>query len=181
MAKRTNSWSITHGMTGRRVYNIYNGMKYRCGQVEAHRYAGRGINICAGWQTFENFYADMGDCPPGSSIDRLDNDGGYWCGHCEECVANGWPANCEWHTPKQQSNNRGNNHKITAGGLTLTRAQWAERQGVSVGCIRIRIGSGWSEEDAVLIPKLSKAERMARLQAGHQSWRTATYPKGETR
>ena len=42
----------------------------------------------------------------GLSLDREDNDGGYWCGRCTECVASGRPANVAWKTPKQQNANR---------------------------------------------------------------------------
>lgn len=73
-----------------------------------HRYGGRGIRICKGWrQSIESFLTDMGPKPtPEHSIDRKNNDGGYWCGKCDECVANGWIANCRWATVEEQQSNK---------------------------------------------------------------------------
>lgn len=73
-------------------------------------YGGRGIDVCARWRGpsgFEAFAVDVGQCPAGLTIDRIDNDGGYWCGKCEDCLSRGVTGmNCRWATRKEQSANQ---------------------------------------------------------------------------
>lgn len=78
------------------TYRIWCGMKQRIFSPADPRYmhyGGRGITICDRWLSFENFLADMGECPPGRSIDREENDGNYE------------PGNCRWATDLEQGRN----------------------------------------------------------------------------
>ena len=88
---------ITHHMSNTRVYRIWAGMKSRClipTDTNYSRYGGRGITVCDRWLTFEHFYEDMGDCPEGLTLDRIETADGY-------C-----PDNCRWATYSTQGANR---------------------------------------------------------------------------
>lgn len=94
----------THGHNNRNSpeYRSWNAMKSRCYNPKNNKskyYRERGVTVCDRWRTFENFLADMGPRPKGTSIDRWpDKNGNYE------------PSNCRWATPTQQNNNR-NPHK----------------------------------------------------------------------
>jgi hypothetical protein len=88
----------THGMRDTREFNIWNSMRQRCSnprQPSYQDYGARGIRVCELWQnSFAVFFADMGPCPSGHSIERVNNDAGYS------------PENCKWATPLEQRHNR---------------------------------------------------------------------------
>lgn len=103
LASRAAAASTKHGHSGGRnkkpskTYMVWNGMISRCnghGKRGKLYYKDRGIVVCERWKAFENFLADMGEAPPGLSLDRMDNDGNYE------------PGNCRWATWNEQARNR---------------------------------------------------------------------------
>lgn len=133
----------THGMSHTPIYRTWCAMLQRCNNTNNPayaRYGGRGISVCQEWQDFEKFHADMGDCPEGMSLDRIDNDGDY----CRE--------NCRWATYRQQSNNTRGNVLIEYQGKELSLAQWARELGVSRNALAVRYRRGWPVSDILTIP-----------------------------
>lgn len=82
-------------------YRAWRQMRWRCSpysKEKAKLYADRGITICAAWQSFDQFLKDMGLVPhPGWTLDRIDNDLGYYAG------------NCRWYDCQVQAQNRRQN------------------------------------------------------------------------
>jgi hypothetical protein len=104
---------FTHGLSRHPLYGTWDGMLDRCTNPRATGYDGYGacgVTVCEGWQGapdgFLNFVADMGERPDGMTLDRINVEGGYWCGRCPECIRLGNPANCRWATAGQQARNK---------------------------------------------------------------------------
>jgi hypothetical protein len=87
----------THGYTKTRTYRSWSQMKNRCmnpNYINYSSYGGRGIRVCDQWDKFENFLKDMGERPPGTSLDRINVNGSYES------------KNCRWATIKEQAQNK---------------------------------------------------------------------------
>ena len=127
-----------HGYKGSKIYAAWQHMKQRCinpNDNEYSNYGGRGITFCKRWMKFENFLNDMGESPTDKhSIDRIDNNGNY-------CT-----KNCRWATPKQQTRNKRNNHRITYKGTTKSVVEWSENAAIHYNTLIKRLYRGWSVE-----------------------------------
>jgi len=80
------------------TYRSWEAMRARC-ECQTHQkfeyYGGRGIKVCPSWrENFAAFLADMGPRPPGTTLDRIDNDKDYE------------PGNCRWADRITQRHNR---------------------------------------------------------------------------
>lgn len=105
----------THGMKHTRTYKIWWRMVTRVtnpNDADFIRYSELGM--AESWKKFENFYADMGEVPEGLSLDRVNNDRGYF------------PDNCRWATVFEQSVNKSNTIYITFNGQTKPLRVWTQ-------------------------------------------------------
>lgn len=127
-----------------RAYSIWVGMRERCRNprnVSFSNYGGRGITVCDRWKEFINFISDMGNPPPDTSIDRINNDGNYE------------PDNCRWATRQEQGNNTRSNRLITLNGVTQNITQWAAAIGHTTHTITRRLKRGLSIEKSLSTTK----------------------------
>lgn len=135
----------THGLCGTKLYAIWSTMTQRCNNSNSQHYqdyGGRGITVCDEWLTFEPFFdwAMANGYDSGLSIDRIDNEKGYF------------PANCKFSTQKEQCNNKRSNVWIEYDGRRRTLTQWSEVCGICYRTLMGRIRMGWSIEKILETP-----------------------------
>jgi len=91
-----------HGMRNTATYSSWISMKDRCLNKKSkdfQSYGARGITVCKEWiNSFEQFYKDMGEKPKKKSIDRINNNLGYF------------KENCHWATASEQQRNKRNSY-----------------------------------------------------------------------
>ncbi len=155
MPKRT-SHGQAHNGKHTPAYSSWKHAKQRCfnpKHVSYHNYGGRGIVMCQIFSdSFPTFYQKIGDCPEGKTLDRIDTDGHYSCGECEQCKQNDWPFNCKWSTKKEQDRNRRTNKIYTIQGVTGCVVELCEHFGINKYSFYTRLQKGWSVERAFTEP-----------------------------
>lgn len=122
-----------HHMHGTRLYNIYNHMVGRCYRLtddNYNLYGGRGITVCEEWLNDRSIFFKWALSHGYSeklTIDRIDNDKGYY------------PDNCRWATQLEQTNNRRNTRFVTINNQTKPLADWARQYGIKISIFRSRL------------------------------------------
>lgn len=121
----------THKKSSTREYSIWKDMRRKCynsNRKGYENYGGRGIIVCDEWKdSFENFLNDMGECPIGYSLERINNNSNYS------------KENCKWATKKEQVRNRRNTLIVTYNGETKPLAEFCNDLNLNYDTIRARI------------------------------------------
>ena len=126
-----------------KLYEVWKSMRARCSNPNNKRYdryGGRGITVCKQWDdSFSTFreWAYSSGYHDGLTIERLDNDKGYY------------PDNCTWCDLFAQANNRCNNHILTINGQRYTIKEASKAYGIGYNTLRSRISRGWDDEVSV--------------------------------
>lgn len=135
---------VVHGKWKTRAYASWRAMKYRCDDPTHpayHNYGARGLRYCKRWESFDNFFADMGERPLRHTLERKNNKRGYS------------PSNCVWVSKKDNSRNRRTNRLSMADAATIRsddrpQSEIAAAYGVSQSTIsRVKRGVSWNSDE----------------------------------
>jgi hypothetical protein len=137
-----------------KLFKVWTSMKQRCqnsSDPSYVNYGARGIFVCEKWSNdFHRFriWAEDNGYKEGLTIDRINNDDGYY------------PENCRWTDRKTQNiNKRQKARMITVRGVTRSMQEWVKIMGhENSAVIRTRLCNGWDEERAVLYPVFKRGE-----------------------
>lgn len=131
-----------HGMVLHPLFTVWQDMNRRCtskDRSDYRNYGGRGITVCERWKNnFAHFYEDMGECPKGMTLERIDTNKGYF------------KENCKWATRAEQNRNSRFSKWWHIKGKVFESAKLAgDYYGVSHSTIinwcRLQKGDCWSE------------------------------------
>jgi len=144
LMKETNKIRLTtHGMTGTPEHIVWHSMIGRCKYTtdpNYKNYGGRGITVCKQWLRFENFFKDMGLKPKGLTLERKNNELGYF------------KENCSWDSHIEQSRNQRIKKNNTTGftGIDLCHKRNKFRVRIRIPNKSIHIGYFNDINDAII-------------------------------
>lgn len=139
----------THGLSSTSTYQVWSNMLQRCNNPKNSRYCdygGRGIYMCRYWLKFENFFTDMGERPENLTIERLDNNLGYY------------KQNCKWGTRMEQARNQRirKDNKTGYEGVVWDKVQKKYRVQIMANSQTHHIGSFDSLNQAIIAKKTAE-------------------------
>ena len=118
-----------------RTYLAWKSMRARVrSDSKAHVYRDRGISCCKEWDSFEAFYFDLGECPEGFSLERIDVNKGYS------------KDNCKWIPLKDQAKNKQKTIRVVHQGQSLLLKDFCKLQGIKYSCAWKRLKNGYPVE-----------------------------------
>ena len=144
-----------HGMTGTKTFAIWQAMVQRCtnSNSKGYKYYGkRGITVNKKWFKFEGFLEDMGEKPEGLTLDRKNNEKGYY------------KENCRWVSMFVQSHNKRVQKRSVTGitGVTVDKETQKYKAYIRVRGKAFHLGYFVDLQDA----------KIARKEAELKHWKT---------
>ena len=135
------------------LYSVWMSMKERCRNPNSRAwkdYGARGIFVCDRWQSdFMTFVNDMGPRPHGYTLDRIDNNSGYF------------PENCRWASRSDQQRNRRVACYVYIAGARYRAMDLARLAGVKTDTIVDRAARGLSYDQVVAKENLRNISGLA--------------------
>jgi hypothetical protein len=145
------SVNYRHGMEGSVTYRAWSSMKQRCLNPKKHNYhhyGGRGIKVCERWLEFSLFYADMGECQPGFSLERIDVNGDYE------------PGNCKWIPTHEQQRNKRRSVTVEIDGEKMSLKEACLKLGLNYRTVQSRMNiMGWTMLEALGLDVRTKSSQ----------------------
>jgi hypothetical protein len=138
----TKKANTKHGMSFTRIHGCWINMKRRCYNKKNRsypNYGARGITVCKDWFVFTNFYkwAMKNGYQSNLTLDRIDNDKGYY------------PKNCRWTNLLIQANNKQKTKYFTFKGEVMSIPDIARQLHLNPKLVSARIRNGKSISEAL--------------------------------
>lgn len=134
---------ITENGKPTNLYLVWGGIKNRCynpNSTSFKNYGFRGIEMCNDWkndyQSFKKWCFENG-YEKGLSIERIDNDKGYY------------PDNCKFATKEEQANNRTTTVLVEINGEIKTLREFSKKYNIKYETIRARYNKGKRGNDLI--------------------------------
>lgn len=128
----------THGLSRSNTYKNWMNMLSRTTNInnkDYHLYKDKKPDDR--WKIFENFYADMGPCPKGFTLERVKTTEPYG------------PGNCVWASREDQGRNTTRTNWVRYEGVVMTRADLLKKIGLSKITFYWRLRNGRSMREAM--------------------------------
>ena len=126
-------------------------MKQRCTNPKNSRYSdygGRGITFPERWKNYKSFRQDMGECPEGYSLDRIDVNSNYS------------KENCRWANNSLQGFNQRlkKTNKSGKSGVHFDKARGKWLASITVNMKTITLGRYLDKQEAIRVRKRAEIE-----------------------
>jgi hypothetical protein len=123
-----------------KIYYIWQAMLQRCynkNNAAFKNYGDRGIFVCDRWKIFDTFLYDMGTPNQGWTLDRINNNLGYF------------PENCVWSKRIAQIRNRRNTKTYEVDGKYITLKEYANSKNLNYNSLKTRLQKGLPIQDVL--------------------------------